>query len=66
MIDKFTLEECKRDPKVLRAKIKSLAYAIEQSQKMIDESLMSAKSLTFLKRKVADSQQDLEILYLLK
>jgi hypothetical protein len=33
---------------------------------MIKESKMSQEELIFLKRKISDSRQDLEILYLMK
>jgi len=40
--------------------------AIEQAELMIKESKMSQEELIFLKRKISDSRQDLEILYLMK
>jgi len=47
-------------------KIKNIEHAIEQAELMIKESKMSQEELIFLKRKISDSRQDLEILYLMK
>tara|TARA_Y100001968_G_scaffold97491_1_gene87464 strand:- start:534 stop:749 length:216 start_codon:yes stop_codon:yes gene_type:complete len=66
MIDRFTLEQCKKDMEILELKIKSLEFAINQSEALIAESQMDFKSLTFLRSKVAQSHQDLEVLYLIK
>ncbi len=57
MIDDFTLAQCRKDREVLQLKIKNL--------KMIAESNMNDEALTFLRRKVAESNQDLAILYLI-
>ena len=66
MIDAYTLEQCRKDKEVLQLKIKNLEHAIQQSEAMIAESSMDGDALTFLRRKVAESMQDLEVLYLLK
>ncbi len=66
MIDAFTLEQCKKDKEIRQLKIKNLEHAIQQSEAMIAESNMDGDALTFLRRKVAESMQDLEVLYLLK
>ncbi len=66
MIDRFTLEECKKDPKVLDIKIRTLEHAIKQSEVMLNESQMEQESLIFLRRKIANSIQELESLYLIK
>ncbi len=66
MIDAYTLEQCRQDEEVLQLKIKNLEHAIQQSEAMIAESNMDGDALTFLRRKVAESMQDLEVLYLLK
>ena len=66
MIDAYTLEQCRKDEEVLQLKIKNLEHAIQQSEAMITESNMDGDALTFLRRKVAESMQDLEVLYLLK
>ena len=66
MIDSFTLQECKRNKEVLELKIKSLEFAIAQSEAMINESKLSIDALTFLRRQKSESQQDLEVLYLIK
>ncbi len=66
MLDKFTIEECKKNPEVLELKIKNLEHAIKQSELIITESNMEKDSLTFLRRKIANSIQDLETLYLIK
>ncbi len=66
MIDAYTLEQCRKDEEVLQIKIKNLEHAIQQSEAMIAESKMDGDALTFLRRKVAESMQDLEVLYLLK
>ena len=66
MIDAYTLEQCRKDEEVLQLKIKNLEHAIQQSEAMIAESNMDGDALTFPRRKVAVSMQDLEVLYLLK
>ena len=65
MIDDFTLEQCKKDKEMLQLKIKNLEYGISEAEKMISESQMNDKSLTFLRKKVAESNQDLSILSLI-
>ena len=65
MIDSYTLEQCKKNREVLDLKIKNLEHAINQSEKILAKSQMDPDTLKFLKRKVADSIQDLELLYLL-
>ena len=66
MIDSYTLDQCKKDSKILHIKIKNLEQTIKQSESMISESNMDSDALTFLRRKVAESIQDLEVLYLLR
>ncbi len=65
MIDDYTLEQCTKHQDILQLKITNLEYAIEQSEAMIVESQMDDAALMFLRRKIADSIQDLEVLYLL-
>ena len=65
MIDDFTLEQCKNNREILQLKIKNLEHGINEAEKMIAESGMNNEALTFLRRKVAESNQDLEILSLL-
>ena len=65
MIDDFTLEQCKKDKEILQLKIKNLEHGIYEAEKLIAESQMNDEALTFLRRKVAQSNQDLEILYLI-
>ena len=65
MIDDFTLKQCRNDKKILQLKIKNLEHGINQAEKMIAESKMNDEALTFLRRKVAESNQDLSILYLI-
>ena len=66
MIDDFTINQCKKDKDILKLKIKNLEFAINQSKDMISESKMDREALTFLRRKIAQSQQELEVLYLIK
>ena len=66
MIDDFTLDQCKKDKKVLLLKIKNLEHGISEAEKMIAESNLNDEALIFLRRKVADSHQDLSILYLIQ
>ena len=65
MIDDFTLEQCRNDREILQLKIKNLEHGINEAEKMIAESQMNDKALTFLRRKVAESNQDLAVLYLI-
>jgi len=66
MLDANTRKACKDDPSIREIKIRNIEYAIEQAELMIKESKMSQEELIFLKRKISDSRQDLEILYLMK
>ena len=66
MIDKTTLKACKASSTVLEIKIKNLEFAITQSEIMISESRVNHEALTYLRKKVASSIQDLEILYMIK
>ena len=65
MIDDFTLAQCKKDKEILQLKIKNLEHGISEAEKMISESKMNDEALTFLRRKVAESTQDLAVLYLI-
>ena len=66
MLDSHTLKTCKDNPTIRDIKIKNIEHAIDQAEMMIKESKMSQEELSFLKRKISDSRQDLEILYLMK
>ena len=66
MIDNFTLEHCKKDRELLHLKIKNLEHGINEAEKMIAESEMNDEALIFLRRKVAESNQDLAALYLIE
>ena len=66
MLDANTKKACKNDPSIREIKIRNIEYAIEQAEMMIKESKMSQEELIYLKRKISDSRQDLEILYLMK
>ena len=65
MIDDLTLEQCKKDRELLQLKIKNIEHGINEAEKMIAESHMDEEALTFLRRKVAESNQDLAALYLI-
>ena len=65
MIDDFTVEQCKKDKEILQLKIRNLEHGIREAEKMISESKMNDEALTFLRRKVAESTQDLAVLYLI-
>ena len=65
MIDDFTLEQCKNNRDILQLKIRNLEHGINEAEKMIAESQMNDEALTFLRRKVAESNQDLAVLYLI-
>ncbi len=66
MLDSQTIKNCKDNPTIRDIKIKNIEHAIDQAEMMIKESKMSQEELSFLKRKISDSRQDLEILYLMK
>lgn len=66
MLDKETLNLCKRDSQLRDLKIKNIEHAIDQAEQMIRESKMSQEELIFLKKKISNSLQELEILYLMK
>ena len=65
MIDEFTFKQCKKDKEILQLKIKNLQHGINEAEKMIAQSQMNEEALTFLRRKVAESNQDLAALYLI-
>ena len=65
MIDDFTLAQCTKDRKILQLKIENLEHGINEAEKMIAESGLNDEALTFLRRKVAESTQDLSILFLI-
>ena len=65
MIDDFTLDQCKRDREILQLKIKNLEHGINEAEKLIAESEMNEEALIFLRKKVAESNQDLAVLYLI-
>ena len=66
MLDPQTQKNCKENPEIRDIKIKNIEHAIDQAEMMIRESKMSQEELSFLKRKISDSRQDLEMLYLMK
>ena len=66
MLDKNTQKICEDDPSIRELKIKNIEHAIDQAEKIIKESKVDAAELSFLKRKISESLQDLEILYLMK
>ena len=66
MLDLSTINACKTDTQIRDIKIKNIEHAIYQAEEMIKESKMSQDELIFLKKKISDSRQDLEILYLMK
>ena len=66
MLDANTKKACKDDPSIREIKIRNIEHSIEQAELLIKESKMSQEELIFLKRKISDSRQDLEILYLMK
>ena len=66
MINRETLEECKRNRIVLNLKIKNLEHAINESEEIIKESRMNSQAITFLRAKIAASLNDLELLYVIK
>ncbi len=65
MIDDFTLDQCRKDREILQLKIDNLEHGINEAEKLIAESKMNDEALTFLRRKVAESNQDLAVLYLI-
>ena len=66
MLDAKTKRFCAENPLVRDIKIRNLEHAIKQAEMMIRESKMNQNDLNFLKKKISDSRQDLEILYLMK
>jgi len=66
MLDLQTIKACKNDPEIRDLKIKNIEHAINQAEEMIKESKMNQDELIFLKKKISDSMQHLEILYLMK
>ena len=66
MLDANTLTTCKVNSQIRDLKIKNIEHAINEAEKMIRESKMSQQELIFLKKKISDSRQDLEIFYLMK
>ena len=65
MIDSYTLQQCKANKHICKLKVRNLEHAVQQAKLMIAESAMDPESLVSLRRKVAESILDLEVLYLL-
>ena len=65
MIDSYTLQQCKANKHICKLKVRNLEHAVQQAKLMITESAMDPESLVSLRRKVAESILDLEVLYLL-
>ena len=65
MIDSYTLHQCKANKHICKLKVRNLEHAVQQAKLMIAESAMDPESLVSLRRKVAESILDLEVLYLL-
>ena len=65
-MDSNTIKACRENPKIRDLKIKNIEHAIEQAETMIKESKICQEDLIFLKKKISQSMQDLEILYLMK
>ncbi len=65
-MDSNTIKACRENPKIRDLKIKNIEHAIEQAEIMIKESKICQEDLIFLKKKISQSMQDLEILYLMK
>ena len=66
MLDSQTIKICKENSSIRNLKIKNIEYAIHQAEIMIKESKMSPEELSFLRKKISESRQDLGILYLMK
>ena len=66
MLDPHTIKTCKENSAIRDIKIKNIEHAIFQAEMIIKESKMNQEELSYLKRKISDSRQDLEILYLMK
>ena len=66
MLDSETLKLCKENPEIRELKIKNIEHAIKEAEIMISESKMSQDELVFLKKRISQSRQELEILYLMK
>ena len=66
MLDSHTKKICKENSSIRDLKIKNIEHAIDQAEMIIKESRMNEEELIFLKRKISNSRQDLEILYLMK
>ena len=66
MLDSETLKLCKENPEIRELKIKNIEHAIKEAENMIRESKMSQDELVFLKKRISQSRQELEILYLMK
>ncbi len=66
MIDRYTLESCSSNTELLKLKIKNIEHALQAAEKLIAESRMNESAISFLRKRIAESRQDLEILYLLK
>ena len=66
MLDSQTKKICEENSSIRDIKIRNIEHAIDQAEMIIKESRISKEELSFLKRKISDSRQDLEILYLMK
>jgi len=66
MLEKSILNLCRDNPELRDLKIRNIEHAINEAEEIIKESNMREEELIYLKRKISESLQDLEILYLMK
>ena len=65
MIDRKIYDHLRKNKQIRELKIKNLEFAIDQTEEMIRESNLKSTELTFLRKKMANSKQELEVLYLI-
>ena len=65
MLDEFIIKQCKDNNEIRLTKITNLEHAITQIERIISESKLDSQELNVLRKKLSNSLQELEYLYLI-
>ena len=65
MLDEFIIKQCKDNNEIRLTKITNLEHATTQIERIISESKLDSQELNVLRKKLSNSLQELEYLYLI-
>ena len=65
MLDEFIIKQCKDNNEIRLTKITNLEHAITQIERIISESKLDSQELNALRKKLSNSLQELDYLYLI-